>query len=110
MTICVRSCYDFLRKNRKRRDNEILTDDSTDYAPRGETSRAQEQWEAWEIVQRLLTKLNEKDRTIIILLELEERSVKEIAALTGCSESNVKVRAHRARKKMKHFYEIENQS
>lgn len=110
MTITVRSCYDFLRKNRKRRDNEILTDDSTDYTPQGETSRAQEQREAWEVVQRLLNKLNEKDRTVIILLELEERSVKETAALTGWSESNVKVRAHRARKKMKHFYQMENQS
>ncbi len=110
MTITVRSCYDFLRKNRKRRDSEILTDDSTDYTPQGETSRAQEQREAWEVVQRLLNKLNEKDRTVIILLELEERSVKEIAGLTGWSESNVKVRAHRARKKMKHFYEMENQS
>ena len=108
MTISVRTCYDFLRKNRKRRDNEFLTDDTTDYTPQGEASRVQEQRESWEIVQRLLEKLNEKDRTVIILLELEERSVKEIASLTGWSESNVKVRAHRARKKMKHFYEIEN--
>lgn len=110
MTITVRTCYDFLRKNRKRRDNEILTDDTTDFKPRSETSRVQEQREAWEIVRRLLEKLNEKDRTVIILLELEERSVKEIAKLTGWSESNVKVRAHRARKKMKNFYEIENQA
>lgn len=110
MTITVRTCYDFLRKNRKRRDKELLTDDTTAHMPYGETSRVNEQREAWEIVQRLLEKLNEKDRTVIILLELEERSVKEIAALTGWSESNVKVRAHRARKKMKHFYEIEEQS
>ncbi len=110
MTITVRTCYDFLRKNRKHRDNEILTEYSADHMEQGEVSRVQEQREAWEIVQRLLEKLNEKDRTVIILLELEERSVKEIASLTGWSESNVKVRAHRARKKMKHFYEIENQA
>jgi RNA polymerase sigma-70 factor (ECF subfamily) len=43
------------------------------------------------------------------LLDLEERSVKEIAQLTGWSESNVKVRAHRARKKMKHLYETQSE-
>ena len=109
MTITIRTCYDFLRKNRKRREKEMVTDDVTcQLPPRAESSRVQQQREAWEVVQRLLEKLNEKDRLIITLLELEERSVKEIASLTGWSEANVKVRAHRARKKLKHFYEIEN--
>ncbi len=106
MTIVVRTCYDFLRKNRKRREREVLTEDATDYfVNQGENSRAHQQKEAWEVVQHLLEQLNEKDRTVITLLELEERSIKEIAELTGWSESNVKVRAHRARKKMKQIYE-----
>ena len=42
-----------------------------------------------------------QDRHIIILLDLEEKSVKEIAEITGLSESNVKVKAHRAREKMR---------
>ena len=44
-------------------------------------------------------------RLILTLMELEERSVKEVAELTGWSESNVKVRAHRARAKMRALYE-----
>ncbi|NNE93211.1 MAG: RNA polymerase sigma factor [Verrucomicrobiales bacterium] len=108
MRIVVRTCYDFLRKNRKRRENEVLAENSTDYLTRqGEVSPEHRQREAFEIVQRLMSQLNEKDRTIITLLELEERSVREIADLTGWSESNVKVRAHRARKKMKSLYETQ---
>ena len=40
-------------------------------------------------------------RLIITLLEIEDRSVKEIAALTGWSVPLVKVRAFRARAEMK---------
>ncbi len=45
--------------------------------------------------------LSPKSRLIINLLEIEERSVKEIAALTGWSVSLVKVRAFRARAEMR---------
>jgi len=46
-------------------------------------------------------------RLIITLLEIEERSVKEIAELTGWSVALVKVRAFRARAEMrKHLAKI----
>ena len=35
------------------------------------------------------------------MLELESRTIKEIAELTGLTEANVKVKAHRARGKMR---------
>lgn len=38
---------------------------------------------------------------VLTLLELEDRSVKEISALTGWSETLVKVRAFRARAEMR---------
>ncbi|HQW30383.1 MAG TPA: sigma-70 region 4 domain-containing protein, partial [Verrucomicrobiales bacterium] len=60
--------------------------------------------EAWETVSLLLDHLEAKDRTVITLLDLEERGVRETAALTGWSEANVKVRAHRARKKMRDLF------
>ena len=63
------------------------------------------QREAWEVVQGLMEKLNEKERLVITLMELEEKSVKEVAGLTGWSESNVKVRAYRARNKMREIFE-----
>jgi RNA polymerase sigma-70 factor (ECF subfamily) len=42
---------------------------------------------------------------VMTLLNLEEKSVRETAALTGWSEANVKVRAFRARKELKRILE-----
>jgi len=105
MTVTVRGCYDFLRSNRKRRNSETLVDpqDSRD-DPDPADDRARSRREAWETVSLLLDRLDARDRTIITLLDLEERGVRETAALTGWSEANVKVRAHRARKKMRELF------
>jgi RNA polymerase sigma-70 factor (ECF subfamily) len=56
---------------------------------------------AKELVAQLLTQLSPEDRLVITLLHLEERSVDEIRALTGWSRTVVKVRAFRARARMK---------
>ncbi|MCW5557784.1 MAG: RNA polymerase sigma factor, partial [Verrucomicrobiae bacterium] len=55
-----------------------------------------------ELVERMLQLLSPEDRLVITLLHLEGRSVEEIKALTGWSGPLVKVRAFRARRKMKH--------
>jgi RNA polymerase sigma-70 factor (ECF subfamily) len=105
MTVTVRGCYDFLRSNRRRRDSETLVDpqDRRD-DPDPADARARSRREAWETVSLLLDRLDARDRTIITLLDLEERGVRETAVLTGWSEANVKVRAHRARKKMRELF------
>jgi len=46
---------------------------------------------------RALEALNERQRRVLILFELEEMSVAEIAALTGLRPGNVRVVLHRAR-------------
>jgi len=55
-----------------------------------------------ELVDRMLQMLGPEDRLVITLLHLEGRSVEEIKAITGWSGPLVKVRAFRARRKMKH--------
>jgi RNA polymerase sigma-70 factor (ECF subfamily) len=52
-------------------------------------------------VDRVLEKLSPPARLVITLLEIEDRSVKEIAELTGWSVALVKVRAFRARAEMR---------
>ena len=59
--------------------------------------------DAAERLRPALDSLKPKERLIITLLHLEERSVAEIAQLTGWSHSNVKVRALRARAKLKEY-------
>jgi RNA polymerase sigma-70 factor (ECF subfamily) len=56
---------------------------------------------ARDLVERLLTVLKPAERLVIDLLYLQQRSVAEISRLTGWGASVVKVRAFRARKKMK---------
>jgi len=53
------------------------------------------------LVNRVLEKLSPSARLVIQLLEIEDRSVKEIAKLTGWSVPLVKVRAFRARGEMR---------
>jgi RNA polymerase sigma-70 factor, ECF subfamily len=56
---------------------------------------------AKKLVTELIAQLSPGDRLVITLLHLEEKSVEEIHALTGWSRSAIKVRAFRARAKMK---------
>jgi RNA polymerase sigma-70 factor, ECF subfamily len=56
---------------------------------------------ARDLVERLLTALKPAERLVIDLLYLQQRSVAEIQALTGWRASLVKVRAFRARQKLK---------
>jgi RNA polymerase sigma factor (sigma-70 family) len=56
-----------------------------------------------EIVAKLLALLSADDRLVITLLDLEERSVAEVCGLTGWGNSMVKIRAFRARRKLRAF-------
>ena len=58
-----------------------------------------------ELVEKMLAKLNPEDRLVVTLLHLEGRSVEEVRAATGWSTPLVKVRAFRARLKMKKHLE-----
>ena len=106
MRIAVRTCYDHLRKHRRRRESEILCDETPVPTEENDSSQAiRNRRDAWEIVRKLMTCLSKKDQLLITLIDLEGRSVKETAALTGWSESNVKVRAHRARNRMREYHQ-----
>jgi RNA polymerase sigma-70 factor (ECF subfamily) len=54
-----------------------------------------------QLVEHLLTALKPAERLVIDLLYLQQRSVTEIQQVTGWSGALVKVRAFRARQKMK---------
>jgi RNA polymerase sigma-70 factor (ECF subfamily) len=58
-----------------------------------------------ELVYKLLGQLKPQDRLVLQLLDLEQRSVAEISEMTGWNSSLVKVRAFRARGKLKKLFE-----
>ena len=53
-----------------------------------------------KLIREIVAELPEVDRTIITLYYLMNHSVSEIFEVTGITESNIKVRLHRARLKM----------
>ncbi|HUR47335.1 MAG TPA: sigma-70 family RNA polymerase sigma factor [Candidatus Saccharimonadales bacterium] len=57
--------------------------------------------EAREVIHLLMERLNPAERLVVNLLHLEERSVAEVHEITGWSTPLVKVRAFRARQKLK---------
>lgn len=106
MRLTVRTCYDFLRGHQRNRETAFaeLTEPEEDWLDRVVTNpeEAQESADAArQLVHRVLEQLSPPARLVITLLEIEERSVKEIALLTGWSVALVKVRAFRARAEMK---------
>jgi RNA polymerase sigma-70 factor (ECF subfamily) len=106
MRLAVRTCYDFLRGHQRNRETPFteLTEPETDWLDRfvsAPDSADENAAAARLLVHRLLEQLSPPARLVITLLEIEDRSVKEIAALTGWSVPLVKVRAFRARKEMR---------
>jgi RNA polymerase sigma-70 factor (ECF subfamily) len=106
MRLAVHTCYDFLRAHQRSREAPFsdLFEPQDDWLERfvSQPSASPEDAEAArQLVGRLLEQLSPPARLVITLLEIEERSVKEIAALTGWSVPLVKVRAFRARAEMR---------
>ena len=98
--LCLRCAYDRLRRpgaspaeaGKYREPREPLAAPAADPTARLE-------------VERLLAGLQPADRFLLVLLEAEGWSVAEIAERLGWSRVNVKVRAHRARQRLRRVLE-----
>ncbi|HUC86626.1 MAG TPA: sigma-70 family RNA polymerase sigma factor [Candidatus Acidoferrales bacterium] len=106
MRLTVRTCYDFLRAHQRNRESSFseISEPEEDWLDRfvADPGNSAEQADAARVlVNRVLEKLSPEARMVIQLLEIEDRSVKEIAELTGWSVPLVKVRAFRARGEMR---------
>jgi RNA polymerase sigma-70 factor (ECF subfamily) len=60
---------------------------------------------AADLADRLLSVLSPEDKQALLMIDGEQASIKEVAEATGWSESKVKVRAFRARKKIREAME-----
>jgi RNA polymerase sigma-70 factor, ECF subfamily len=106
MRLAVRTCYDFLRGHQRNRETAFseLTEPEIDWLERfvvQPDAAAENAEAARQLVDKILSRLSPAARLVITLLEIEGRSVKEIAAMTGWSAPLVKVRAFRARAEMR---------
>ena len=106
MRLTVRICIDFLRGHQRNRELTFteLSPEEGDWLERvkaGPDDLRDDAEAAKKLIQRVLEQLSPEARMVITLLEIEEKSVKEIAALTGWSTALVEVRAFRARAQMR---------
>ena len=60
---------------------------------------------ATDLADRVLSVLSPEDQQALLMIDGEDASVREVAEATGWSESKVKVRAFRARKKVREAME-----
>jgi len=106
MRLAVRTCYDFLRGHQRNREATFsdLSEPENDWLERFAAqpeSASEHAAAAKQLIGHILEELSPPARLVITLLEIEERSVKEISKLTGWSVPLVKVRAFRARAEMR---------
>jgi RNA polymerase sigma-70 factor, ECF subfamily len=108
--VTVRACHDFWRAEYRRRERpeSELSDECRAFVEEVaalESSEAAEETasrqEAQDLLGWAMDKLSPTDRMVVTLTHLEERPVAEAAEMLGISVPNVKVRAFRARKKLR---------
>jgi RNA polymerase sigma factor (sigma-70 family) len=109
--IAVTTCIDQLRAQKRRpefrwadlseNEAEVLSNVMTDER---DTTPA-DALAARELVHKLLGLLKPDDRLVIQLLDLEQKTIAEISALTGWNQTLVKVRAFRARRKLQKLFQ-----
>lgn len=90
--IAVRCCHDYWREHFREGERE---------GPAASDPPAPERDDTREMLDWALGRLNADDRMVLSLVYFEEYSVKECVRVLGWSESKVKVRALRARRKLR---------
>jgi RNA polymerase sigma-70 factor (ECF subfamily) len=107
LRITTYKCYDYLRK-RRRSASTVSVDAMLESGYEPSAPERPAPHPALERLHAALAQLSAKERLVITLLELEDRSVQDIADLTGWSVANVKVRAFRARAALRKLLENES--
>jgi RNA polymerase sigma-70 factor, ECF subfamily len=103
----VNECYDYLRKKRVRKlvyESDFSEEDAlqmensgaaVESAPAVDDNLARR-----DLVLKLLSKISEEDRHLILMKEVEGHSVEELSQMTGMNENTIKVKLFRARQKL----------
>jgi RNA polymerase sigma-70 factor, ECF subfamily len=119
--IAVNECWDYLRKKKVRRlvyEADLSEEQSRQMsASSGQSLGAQRihddastRTEQRQLIERLLSELDEQDGAMLVMKEVEGFSVEEIGEMLGINVNTVKVRLFRARAKLVQVYRRRMQS
>jgi len=111
--IATNTCLNMVRSSKRRPELTVsdLTDDEEGWLNQQSAGDGREQASvenslvAADLADRLLAVLPPEDQQALLMIDGEDASIKEVAEATGWSESKVKVRAFRARKKLREAME-----
>ena len=110
--IATNTCLNMVRSSKRRPESTVsdLTEDEASWlehqpAGDGEQPSVENEVVATDLADRLLSVLSPEDQQALLMIDGEDASIKEVAEATGWSESKVKVRAFRARKKVREAME-----
>ena len=105
--ITVNECYDYLRKQKVRRlvyESDMSEEEARRLenaeVPANRRQAADEQLEKRDYILKLLMKVPEEERMLLIEKEVEGKTVEELSAQTGLNENTIKVKLFRARQKL----------
>ncbi len=111
--IATNTCLNMIRGAKRRPEFTVsdLTEDEQGWLEQqsagngGEPASVENSVVATDLADRLLSVLSPEDQQALLMIDGEQASIKEVAEATGWSESKVKVRAFRARKKVREAME-----
>lgn len=112
--IATNTCLNLLRGAKRRPELTLseLTEDESAWLDAHTAESAAERHASAErgvvaadLADRVLDTLSPEDRLVLTMLDGEDAPVREVAEATGLSESNVKVRAFRARRRLRQAVE-----
>src|SRR6202142_4343299 len=105
--ITVNECFDYLRKKKVRKlvyesdlsEDEVRrvenTEPSVDRQPSADSTLARRDY-----VLKLMSRVSEEERMLLMLKEVQGHSVEELAGMTGMNENTIKGKLFRARQKL----------
>lgn len=109
--IATNTCLNMIRGSKRRPELTVsdLSHDESGWLDRQLTDETTGSVEnkivAADLADRLLGTLSPEDQQALLMIDGENASIKEVAEATGWSESKVKVRAFRARRKVREAME-----
>lgn len=95
--IAVNTCLAHLRKKK----DQVMDIENTALAMLPDEINTKEQ--EVQLLHKCISRLPETDRLVITLV-MEEKPYEEIAAITGITESNLRVKIHRIKKQLTEIY------
>ena len=93
--------FNKLRKNKIKYNSVNLEDYKDIVKTKDDVEKLYEEQDRVSFIENIVDNMDKESKEIFILFYYEQRKIKEISKILGVSESKVKTRLHRIRKKIK---------